>query len=57
MDEIARHLKGAAIDADVFAQQEHARVRLHGLSQRFLDRLGIAQFAERRVHAAMPEEV
>ena len=52
LDEIARDLKGAAINADILAHQEDALIRLHGNRHGFLDRLGIAQFAGRRVHQA-----
>ena len=45
LDQIARHLEGAAIDADVLAHQEDALVGFHGDRHGFLDGLRIAQLA------------
>ena len=49
LDEIARHLKCAAVDADVLAHQEHALVALERDGQRFANRLRVGEFA--RAHA------
>jgi hypothetical protein len=46
MHQIARHLKGAAIDTDVFAHQEHAFIGFHGLRQGFLNGGGKTEFAD-----------
>ena len=50
LDEVARHLEGAAIDADVLAHQEDALVGFHGDRHGLLDGLRIAEFARYRVH-------
>ena len=54
MHEIAGHLKGAAIDADILAHEEDPLIGFHGLRQRLLDGLRIGQFADGRVHAGIP---
>ena len=50
LDEVARHLEGAAIDADVLAHQEDARIALQRDGHRLLDCLGIAELSHCRVH-------
>jgi hypothetical protein len=45
LDEIACHLKGAAVDADVLAHQEHPLVALERDGERFADRLGVGELA------------
>ena len=52
--EIARHLEGATIDADVLAHQEDRGIGIHRLGERFLDRLRVGQFAHAH-HAASLE--
>ena len=44
-DEIAGHLKGAAVDADILAHQEHALVAFERDGERFADRLGVGELA------------
>jgi hypothetical protein len=50
MDQVARYAEGTTIDANILAHDKDAIIRLHGLSQGFIDGLGKAQFA--RGHAA-----
>ena len=45
VDEIAGHLEGAAVDADVLAHQDHPLVALEGDPHRVADRLGVAHLA------------
>ena len=45
VDEVARHLEGAAVDADVLAHQDHAPVALDRDRHGVADRLGVAHFA------------
>ena len=50
--EVARHLEGAAIDADVLTHQEDGRVGIHRLGKRLLDGLRVSELAH---HAASLE--
>ena len=52
--EIAGHLEGSAIDADVLAHQEDALIAFHRLRKGLLHGLGITQFTDG--HAAYPGE-
>ena len=56
-NEIAGDLKGAAVDADVLAHQEHAIVRLQRDRHRFSDRLGKAEITNRRSHNLRPSQI
>ena len=50
LDEVARHLEGATIDADVLAHQEDARIAFQRDGHGFLDGLRIAEFTNGGVH-------
>ena len=53
LHQIARHLKSAAINADILTHEEHALIRLHGDRHGLLNRLSVAQFAGQRIHQAV----